>query len=200
MRKDYAHCEQYAFQVEPKRALLYVLDIVHYLLLRPQIETAGDLRQPCESRLDLQTLAEAVYVGLELFVEAFALRSRADKAHLTGQYLRELRQLVHSGTLQKLAERGYPLVVLAVGLLRAVILSVGVHRTELYYLKAHAVLAEPLLLIQDASWRGQLYNDRYDKHRDKQHDKCEKRKHYIKKALKKGVYRLSVKLAQRSST
>ena len=139
MRKDYAHCEQHAFQVEPKRALLYVLDIVHYLLLRPQIVAAGDLRQPCESRLDLQTLAEAVYVGLELFVEAFALRSRADKAHLTGQYLRELRQLVHSGTPQELAERGYPLVVLAVRPLRAVTLSVGVHRTELYYLKAHAV-------------------------------------------------------------
>lgn len=76
MRKDYAHCEQYAFQVEPKRALLYVLDIVHYLLLRPQIVTVGDLRQPCESRLDLQTLAEAVYVGLELFVEAFARSGR----------------------------------------------------------------------------------------------------------------------------
>ena len=78
-------------KINPNRPFPYILHIKNDLLLRLQIIPAVYLREPCKPRLHLQPIAELMYVGLKLLIEALTLRARSDYTQLALQDIPELR-------------------------------------------------------------------------------------------------------------
>ena len=78
-------------KINPNRPFPYILHIKNDLLLWLQIIPAVHLRELCNPRLHLQPIAEPMYVGLKLLIEALTLRARSDYTQLALQDIPELR-------------------------------------------------------------------------------------------------------------
>ena len=87
------------------------------------------------------------YFFLELLYPEWSLRSWAYQAHISLQYIEELRHLVNTGLAQYSADRGDSWIVLGRPALLLFLFLLHFHSTELVHLEWPVMKPHPLLLI-----------------------------------------------------
>src|SRR5690606_8727133 len=85
-----------------------------------------------QSRLHRVAHVVVADLAVELVDELRPLRARADEAHVTGQHVEQLRQLVQPGHADEAANARGAIVVAAGPARHAVLLRVGAHAAELH--------------------------------------------------------------------
>src|SRR6266478_5432755 len=159
-------------EVQAQRPVLDIGEVKLQPLREREIAPAGDLPQAGQTRLDAETLA------LDALVEEIHVPNRhgtrTDEAHLTGQHVEDLGELVEAAAAQGTSDARDPRIVGdledgARGLVQVLDLrlsSIGIlhHRAELQHSKAALAAADPLLDEEDRTGRIQL---------DSQHDEAD---------------------------
>src|SRR3989344_3312672 len=95
--------------IQPERPILDIEDIQAVLILEGEVRAAGYLGHAGNSRLD----GEQTPVILRIAVHcAFLVRTRTDQTHIAAQDIKELRQLIQRGALDKSSDTHAARVVL----------------------------------------------------------------------------------------
>lgn len=103
---------------------------------------------------------------LKLFHKEGALRSWADDAHIPFQDIEKLRKLVQTCFADKFSDRRHSWIVRCGPCLFFFRGFLDLHRTELVHHKWFAVQADTLLFKDERPFRGGLYDDCDQKHRN----------------------------------
>src|SRR5690606_22604527 len=143
----------------------------------------AELRPPGQARLHRVAHAVVADFVVELVDKLRALGPRADKAHVAGQHVEQLRQFVQAGLADEAAHTGGPVIVAARPLRNAILLGIGAHAAELRQLEAAAALAHPDLPVQRRSAIFQAYRQRNQEHRGPAHHQQHQRRGQVESAL-----------------
>ena len=122
-------------------------------------------------------------LGGELLDEVGPLGARADQAHVAAEHVEELRQFVDAQQPDDVAHPGDPAVVGRGPLRLAVFLGIGAHAAELGDLEVLAVVAHPLLAVEDRPAAFQLDGDGGQQHHRGGHQDQHQRAQDVEDAL-----------------